>query len=65
MAIGRLIAILGVMLYIHGAFLFPKIFLRIWRISSVRSRTFVLVLASTEMSAMVLSSFSQLLRITS
>ncbi len=62
-AIGRMIAIIDLVLYIHGAFLFPRIFLWIWRTSSVRSRTFVLVLAGTEMPAMVLAFFSQLQRI--
>src|SRR5262249_19750217 len=37
------------LLYIPGAFLFPKTFLRIGRTSSVRSRTFSFVLVCTEM----------------
>jgi hypothetical protein len=40
-----------VLLYIPGAFLFSKIFLRIGRTSSVRSRTFFPVLVCTEMPA--------------
>jgi hypothetical protein len=37
------------LLYIPDALLFPRILLRIWRTSRVRSRTLVLVLACTEM----------------
>src|SRR5262249_30175637 len=39
-------------LFIPDAFLFPRTFLRIWRTSSVRSRTVFLVLKCTEMPAM-------------
>jgi hypothetical protein len=41
-----------VLLYIPDAFLLPETSLRTWRTSSVRGRTFVLVLACPEMPAM-------------